>query len=107
MYFQLGRGTDTYKTERFYGRPDVDKNKDLYKIKEELWIDDVSKWPTVEIPALYMHFIEISGGYTCENLKADKSLEAYNYYSRAVDIYDSYIYEKFLLQCLGAYSLLL
>ena len=28
-----------------------------------------------------MYFIEFSGGYTCENLKGDQSLEAYNYYS--------------------------
>lgn len=65
-----------------YGGPGVDEYKDPYKIKGELWIDDVSKWPSVEFPALYMYFIETPGGYTREKLKAYKSLEAYNYYSR-------------------------
>ena len=65
-----------------YGGPGVEKYKDPYEIDEEFWIDDVSKWPSVEFPALYMYFIETPGGYTREKLKAYKSLEAYNYYSR-------------------------
>ena len=62
----------------------VQKNTkpDPYEIKEEFWIDNVSKWPSVEFPALYMYFIETPGGYTREKLNAYKSLEAYNYYSR-------------------------
>ena len=66
--------------------PGVDKYEDPYKIKEEFWIDDVSKWPPVEFPALYMYFIESPGGNTREKLKAYKSLEAYNYYARLINV---------------------
>ena len=72
------------KLKCLYGGPGVDKYEDPYKIKEEFWIDDVSKWPPVEFPALYMYFIESPGGYTRERLKAYKSLEAYNYYARLI-----------------------
>ena len=53
-----------------------------YKIPNEQWIDDVCKWPPVEFGHLYVYFIETPGGYTCEKMKAYKSLEAYNYYYR-------------------------
>ena len=72
------------KLKCLYGGPGVEEYKDQYEINEELWIDDVSKWPCVEFPALYMYFIETPGGYTREKLKAYKSLEAYNYYSRLI-----------------------
>lgn len=72
------------KLKCLYGGPCVDKYEDPYQIKDEFWIDDVSKWPPVEFPALYMYFIESPGGYTREKLKAYKSLEAYNYYARLI-----------------------
>lgn len=92
------------KLKCLHGGPGVDKYEDPYEIKEELWIDDVSKWPSVEFPALYVYFIETPGGYTRESLKAYKSLEAYNYYSRlmlATGIYDSYIYDNFFTVVAG------
>ena len=90
--FKVGKYSDglpTVERDRYirklkclYGGPGVEEYKDPYEIDEEFWIDDVSKWPSVEFPALYMYFIETPDGYTREKLKAYKSLEAYNYYSR-------------------------
>ena len=70
------------KLKCLYGGPGVEEYKDPYEIDEEFWIDDVSKWPSVEFPALYVYFIETPGGYMHEKLKSYKSLEAYTYYSR-------------------------
>ena len=55
---------------------------DPYNISVELWIDDVSRWPSIEFPHVYMHLIDTPGEFTREKLKAFKSLQAYNYYIR-------------------------
>ena len=55
---------------------------DPYKLPEDKWVDDVSKWPPLEYPDLYTYLIEQPGEFTREKLKAFKSLEAYNYYKR-------------------------
>jgi hypothetical protein len=43
------------------------------------WIDDVALWPSVEFWYIYSYLINTPGQFTKEKLKADKSLEAYNY----------------------------
>ena len=41
------------------------------------WKDDVSKWPEVEFGQIYVYLIDSPGPYTRENMKAYRSLEAY------------------------------
>ena len=55
---------------------------DPYKLPDDQWVDDLSKWPPVDYPNLYTYLIEMPGEFTREKLKAFKSLEAYNYYQR-------------------------
>ncbi|KAL5493187.1 hypothetical protein EMCRGX_G014326 [Ephydatia muelleri] len=59
---------------------------DPFGIPDQHWVDDVSKWPPVDYPSIYTYFIETPGGYTRERLKAFKSLEAYNYYQRSIQL---------------------
>ena len=54
--------------------------QDPYEILDDSWIDDVTKWPKVEFSDLYTYLIETKGHFTKENLRAYKSLEAYNYF---------------------------
>ena len=53
---------------------------DSYGITEDLWLDDVTKWPSVEFGDLYTYLIVTKGPFTKEKLKAYKSLEAYSYF---------------------------
>ena len=53
---------------------------DPYGITEDLWLDDVTKWPSVEFGDLYTYLIDTKGPFTKEKLKAYKSLEAYSYF---------------------------
>ena len=53
---------------------------DPYQLDSESWIDDVSSWPQIEFPHIYLYLIDTPGEFTREKLKAFKSLEAYNYY---------------------------
>ena len=57
-----------------------DEALDPYQIAD--WVDDISLWPPVEFGSLYAYLIETPGEFTKDTLKAFKSLEAYNYYSR-------------------------
>ena len=55
---------------------------DPYQKADNEWRDDISMWPPVEFGDIYGYLIDRPGEYTKEKLKAYKSLEAYNYYSR-------------------------
>ena len=48
------------------------------------WVDDVSQsqcqWPGTEYGDIYQYLVETPGPYTRDNMKAYKSLEAYNYF---------------------------
>lgn len=55
---------------------------DPYQFEKIVWIDDISLWPQVEFPSIYVYLIETPGEFTREKLRAYKSLEAYNYYIR-------------------------
>ena len=57
---------------------------DPYELPPELWVDNVSLWPPVEFPHIYVYLIDTPGEFTQEKLKAFKSLEAYNYYAKLV-----------------------
>ena len=72
-----------------YGKSETDKvhscrELDPYLLESNKWKDDVSSWPPVEFPHIYVYLIETPGEFTREKLKAFKSLEAYNYYSKWV-----------------------
>ena len=58
------------------------KKLDPYELSSEHWVDDVSFWPPVEFPNIYVYLIDTPGEFTREKLKAFKSLEAYNYYAK-------------------------
>ena len=60
-------------------KKDYEENLDPY-ILEDGWIDDISLWPPVEYGCIYTYLIETPGPYTKEQVKAYKSLDAYNYY---------------------------
>lgn len=59
---------------------DGDVLPDPYSIADDLWIDDITKWPDLVYGDLYSYLIETKGPYTKEKLKAHKSLDAYNYF---------------------------
>ena len=58
-----------------------------YELPQQAWVDDVTQWPRVEFPDIVLYLIDTPGEFTCEKLKAYKSLEAYNYVSRWVGTY--------------------
>ena len=42
-----------------------------------MWMEDITKWPSIEFGDLYTYLIESKGPYTKESLKAYESIEAY------------------------------
>ena len=78
---------------RYLGKLNIDGETlpDPYGITDDQWLDDVSKWPTVEFGDVYAYLIDSVGNLTKEKLKAYKSLEAYNY------CYNGYVRTVFLL----------
>ena len=64
---------------------------DPYSIPEELWNENVTKWPSIEFGDVYTYLIDTRGPFTKDKLKAYKSLEAYNNfyngYVRTVSVY--------------------
>ena len=52
---------------------------DPYNIPDNDWIVDMSKWPLITFPDIYLYLIEKPSVYTKESLRAYKSLDAYNY----------------------------
>ncbi len=64
------------------GDSEESPNLDPYNISKESWTDDPTLWPPLEYPSIYANLVDTPGEFTREKLKAFKSLEAYNYYSR-------------------------
>lgn len=56
-----------------------EKLPDPYNIPSEERISDMSKWPAIIWPDIYIYLIEKPNVYTKDNLRAYKSLDAYNY----------------------------
>ena len=81
MSFYVGQ-LDYEAKKRYYCTLDIDGEKfpDLYSIKEDDRIDDPKKQPDLEYGDIYSYLIDTPGSYTKENLKAYKSLEAYNFF---------------------------
>ena len=59
---------------------DSEELPDPYAVPDEKWVDDITKWLSVEYGDIYNNLIDSRGCYTKESLKAFKSLEAYNYF---------------------------
>ena len=90
-YFSsLDYSTRTRYLEKLY--IDGETLPDPYNITDDQWLDDVSKWPTVEFGDVYTYLIDSVGNFTKEKLKAYKSLEAYNYF------YNGYVRTVFYYQ---------
>lgn len=51
---------------------------DPYVISKDQWSDDVHNFPTVTYPDIVTYFLLTKSRYTADDLKAYKSLEAYN-----------------------------
>ena len=68
--------------KRYFSKLEIDGGKfpDPYSIQEDQWIDDAEKWPDLEYGDIYNYLIDTPGPYTKENLRAYKSLEAYNFF---------------------------
>ena len=66
---------------------------DPYSISDDLWQNDVKKWPNLEFGDLFMYLIESEGTFTKEKLKAYKSLEAY------ITIISTDMYKLFIMDC--------
>ena len=60
---------------------------DPYSIPAEEWEDDIKKWPLIEYGQIYMSLVDTAGDFTREKLKAYKSLEAYNYFYKYIQIW--------------------
>lgn len=56
-----------------------EKLPEPYIIPSEELISDMSKWPATIWPDIYSYLIEKPSVYTKDNLRASKSLDAYNY----------------------------
>ena len=65
---------------------------DPYGIDENVWINDVTTWPDLQLGDIYTYLIDSKGTFTRETLKAYKSLEAYNYF------YNGYVQTVFCHQ---------
>ena len=52
---------------------------DPYTFSHEQWSSDISLWPEVEYPDIYIYLINTPSPYTKDELKPYKSLEGYKY----------------------------
>jgi hypothetical protein len=59
-----------------YSSEEYTDRLDPYQLAANQWIDDISKWLSMEYPDLYCYLIETPGEFTKEKLKEIKSLEA-------------------------------
>ena len=71
------------KVEKF-SKEKFSNNVDPYECSG--WVDNLTLWPPIEFGSIYSYLIHSPGEYTKESLKAYKSLAAYNYYYRSVEI---------------------
>ena len=66
---------------------------DPYGIPDKDWVVDMSKWPLITFPDIYLYLIQKPSVYTQENLCAYKSLDAYNYvlcgHVQEIKLYDT------------------
>ena len=62
---------------------------DPYKHPEDKWVDDVSKWPPIEYPDLYMYLIEAPGEFTLNDTEFFKTVSP-----KLEDMFVKYIYRK-------------
>ena len=56
------------------------ENIDPYNVSNFLFSDSMELWPQIEFPDIANYLILSTSSYTKEQLKAYKSLDAYNYF---------------------------
>lgn len=59
------------------GLGNVEENDPFLASTSSQWVDDITKWPEVEFGQIYVYLIDSPGPYTRENMKAYRSLDAY------------------------------
>ena len=70
-------------------------------MSDKNWKDDVSLWP--EFEQIYSYLIDTPGEYTKETLKANKGLEAFNYYVYQVGIRSKLTMQTRFFLCSGGW----
>ena len=58
----------------------VQKGANQSSAEGSIWIDDITKWPIVEFGSVYVYLSDTPGPFTRDNMRAYKSLEAYNFF---------------------------
>ena len=52
---------------------------DPYSLPAPEWVNDASKWPSIQWPDIYLYLIEKPSVYTKEKLRAYRSLDAFEF----------------------------
>lgn len=52
----------------------------FYQVDADAWCSDLSELPFVTFPDMYVYFVLRKGLYTCQEMKAYRSLEAFLYF---------------------------
>ena len=47
---------------------------------ESSWTENVLQWPEIEFGDIYTYFINTPGPFTCDTMKAYRSLDAFTFY---------------------------
>ena len=61
------------------------ENIDPYNVSNFLFSDSMELWPEIEFPNIANYLIFSTSSYTKEQLKAYKSLDAYNYFASLLE----------------------
>lgn len=59
-----------YLAQRRYTKSGTEDLPDPYGIPEDMWLEDITKWPHLEFGDLYTYLIESKGPYIKQSLKA-------------------------------------
>ena len=73
-------GLDTITKARYDDKLKIIDGKDPYEMDKSEWSGDMSDWPDVAYPDIVNYLVFTQSAYTLAELKAYKSLQAYNYF---------------------------
>ena len=71
---------------RYLDKLKVIQDKDPYKMQKGEWSNDMKTWPEVAYSDIINYLVYMQSAYTLAELKAYKSLLAYNYFVTKLDI---------------------
>nr|XP_047146120.1 uncharacterized protein LOC105849547 [Hydra vulgaris] len=94
-YFETLDETEKFKYKKKLTLSDRSTLPDPYTLVEASWKDDVSLLPDIQWGDIYTYLINTPSQYTNENMKAYKSLEAYNFFvcGHVQDVYCNIVKE--------------